>query len=481
MGMAHAEAGLRDFAWQGLDYPGKLFAPLAITQAGQDARLEAAVNWPPRQVFVFYCLQRVAFVYRQPLGKGQTQRYRYLLREVQGDAVRGSAPWCRAVDVYKKWLLERMRAEGLYPIAYPEWLQEADGWLNVQLENEATFDAQKIWNRYVAARDYFNWVQFWGQMSNYAGPPGRAVPAVKAGEQTGCCLEQLRLHDRYLPELPRLVQQIAREGRAGFYARPREPYGRLDESQSDGQGLTNWDFLREWLSTLKTYGANAFYIDVLGYRYFGEPLEIARLLRDHVSPGTVIEGRVDVYPAAFLISGCLFDDPNATMSRELEAATQPGRTAALRFPRFGRYLLEDRVVFLGESNSDHRGWGSEHDYETERQAFMLGAKLDAMHLTEGQGATARVNRVLDTVVRERRRVGWWARRPVYRDREGVWDIPAGLDVRRFRAADGETLLVFDNWQRRPNQYVVVDGTEVPAPDDALAIRTLPNRTAADHP
>jgi hypothetical protein len=472
MGVAYAESTLKEWAWKGVDYPGPLFAPLAVTANGHEARLEAAVNWPPRHVTVFFSLERVAFVYFEHAVAGQTQHYRWLVRRVQGDAGAAIEPWQRALDVYRTWLIEHMQAENLYPIKYPEWLLAADGWFNVQLENMRAFDARRIASSYARFRDYFQWVQFWGQMSNYCGPKSRAVPPLAPEEETGCCLAKPELHARYLPDLPRLAEQVAREGRVGFYARPRA------HNLVDGSSPEDTAFLLDWLEVLQSQGANAFYVDILGGRYFGEPLKIARLVRDKLPAGVVIEHAVDIYPAAYLISGSLFDNPKAIPGRDLQALINAGSPSELRFERFGRYLLNDRVIFLGESNSDHRGWGPGHDYETERRAFLQGAKLDVIHPAEGDPLTAPMNKAVRIIISERRRVGWWALQPVYLDRQGVRGIPDGVDVRRFRGRDRQTLLVFDNWRRRRNLRIMVDGLETPVPEEALAIRVLPDKGAA---
>lgn len=469
MGMAYSEAGLQEWAWKGVDYPGRIFAPLVVTTNADEARLDAAVNWPPRRVNALFSLQRVAFVYRDDAPVGRTQQYRWLVRRVRGDPNEGIEPWQRAVDVYKTWLLEHMRGEKLYPINYPQWLLESDGWLNVQLQNSASFEPLKVARLYERFREYFPWVQFWGQMSDYAGP--RRTGALQ-DEPTGCCLQQIELHQRYLPDLPRLAEQIARDGHVGFYSRPR------DFLPLDSAALENRAFLLNWLRKLGSYGANAFYVDVLGHEYYGDPLTVARFVRDDLPAGTVIEFPVDIYPGAYLVSGCLFDNLKATLGRDLEALRGVSNPEGMRFERFGRYLLDDRVIFLGESNSDHRGWGPEHDYQTERRAFLIGAKLDVMHPAEGDELTGPMNRVVRMIVTERRRTGWWAMQPAYRDRQGISGVPRGVDVRRFRGKQGETLLAFENWRREPNLRILVDGLPMPVPEDALAIRVLTDQGAA---
>jgi hypothetical protein len=232
-------------------------------------------------------------------------------------------------------------------------------------------------------------------------------------------------------------------------------------------------FLHDWLEhNRSTYGANAFYVDVLGHRYFGEPGRVAALLRRDVDPATVIEYPVDVYPTAFLVSGSLGGGnwqggPGRTPSRVSDGVTQT------TFPSFGRYLLDDRILFLGESNGDGRWWGPGTEYWTERQAFLLGAKFDVIHPTEDGKPDGPDDRALVAALAARDRSKWWDRDPVYLDRRGLEDIPVDVDVRRYRGRQGETLLVVDNWKARSDLHVTVDGRTIGLPDDRLAIVTVP--------
>jgi hypothetical protein len=281
------------------------------------------------------------------------------------------------------------------------------------------------------------------------------------------------VHPRYEPGLARLVRTIARDGRVGFYSRPRSPWAPL--VRPDGSETADLAFLRSWLERNRTeLGANAFYIDVLGHRYFGEPLGIARLLKNF-DPATVIEYPVDVYPGAFLVSGSLGGGsweggPGRTPERLGTALTHT------TFPAFGRYLLDDRLLFAGESNGDGRWWGPGADYWAERQAFLLGAKFDVMHPTEDGKPDGPANRALVAAIGARDRSGWWARNPVYLDRRGIGALPTDVDVRRYRGRDGETLLVVDNWHERHDVKVEVDGRSVSLPEERLAIVVVPRAT-----
>src|SRR5262249_22547196 len=143
-----------------------------------------------------------------------------------------------------------------------------------------------------------------------------------------------------------------------------------------------------------------------------------------------------------------------------ELGPKLARTTA---PRFGRYILDDRIIFLGESNNDWTFWGPRADYWTERQAFLLGAKFDAIHVNENGKLDGPEDRALGLAITARDGVGWGARTPTYLDQRGLSDIPSGIDVRRFRGKDGEDLLVFDNWHVLQDKSVTFRGQSVPVP------------------
>lgn len=465
LGVAQIATNLRDWGWQGLKYPGSCISPLVVLADAYDGRLVAAVNWPPRAVSPMYCRQGLALCYDETLRAGQRQTYRAMVRLVRGDGADGRAPWQLALDPFKRWLKDRLRDEKLAPIEQPAWLAECHGWLNVQLENMPRFDATEVRGRWRRWKAYFPWMQFWGQMSNYAGPARLAHPVLAADEQVGCCLDSPEMHARYRPNLIEFAREIAREGRVGFYSRPRAQCERLDRRPTDDEDL---DFLLDWQSRNRNdYGANAFYIDVLGGRYFGEPLKIARMIKT-LPPGAVIEGGVDVYPAAFLVSGGLGGgDWSGGPKRGVEALTPAAPRTT--FPAFGRYLLDEHIIFLGQSNGDHQFWGPKNNYWTERQAFLLGAKFDVISPEESRRTPAQMNQALRLAIEERERVGWWSRRPIYRHRAGVSDVPREIDVRCFRGAGGEDLLVFDNWNNLKSKQIRFDDVRIDVPARPLSI------------
>jgi hypothetical protein len=463
LGVAISATSLPEDVWQGpADYPGYCFAPLVVAADRTAARLVAAANWPPRRVRPLYARGRLALRYDEEIAPHEHRSYRALVDRVHVGPDADTQPWQLALDRYKSWLRARVHDAGLEP-AHPAWLLAAHGWLNVQLQNMNRWDPDVVRRRWRTWGDRLPWVQFWGQMSDVFRPG--LLSGLLSRERTGCCLDEPRMHPRYEPTLVELAATIARDGHVGYYVRPREGSGPLDES---GQANPDRDFLRRWLALARDgYKANAVYVDVIGHRDFGEPLAVARLIGDALGPGAVIEYGVDVYPAAFLMSGSLNGGAWQGGPGRSVARFGAGLTRATA-PEFGRYLFDDRVVFMGECNGDGRFWGPANDYWTERQAFLLGAKFDVVHPFEDE-LVGTENRALALAIAARARIGWWARRPVYRDRIGVRDVPAGVDVRRFRGKDGENLLVIDNWGRRRGQTLTVDGATLPISDEQLSI------------
>ncbi len=463
---------LRDYVWQGTVYPNNCLAPLVIQADDKSGVLVASVMWPPRQVAPIYCRDRLALRFDEALQTGNHAKYRILLRQFEGDSANGRPPWLLAIGAYREWLQARMREERLLPVATPAWLKEADGWMQVNLADMPRFDAREVerqWQRY---RHIFPWIQFWGQMSNYAGPSYLASPPLAPGEKAGCCLEDSRIHPRHA-DLPRLIRRIAAEGRVGLYARPVGESPRLDLRAAGGgpgddlQGLINWTTRNR-----DEYGCNAHYLDIVGNKYCGDILTVAKALRERFPEGTVVEYGVDCYPAAMVFSGAL--SMGGTLSpQNAERAV----SASSPFPRLGRALLNDRVWFMGGCNGDQTYWGRKTFYRAERNAFLLGAKLDVVELPDAPGSAAGesgpLNQAVEAVVAARRKVQWWQREPVYQDVLGIESVTAGVTVRRFTGKDGENLFVVDNWDGKPAPSFRFAGREIRMGGDRLMIAVLP--------
>lgn len=471
MGAAYKLNTSTRWAWKaGLYYP-RMFAPLAIAADEDDARIFAAANWPPKTSQVYWTYNEVdgnrnkmMIVYREDaLAPHAISNYRALISVVHANMSRGEHAWQKAANVFKFWIKNKIEQENL-TVDFPAELKNLDGFLNVQLENSPNFTyafpgIQTRWNDY---KEYFPLILFWGQMSNYADPdfmdfvpwngttPPQSnfsgVPPIQVGEDLSCCLVNRSIHVRYIPDLINFAANVKTEGKhIGYYSRPRKigdvPGLLTDESVYDGE--TNLEFYDSWLDIQKeNFGANAYYLDTLGGAYYGDALSIARLVRDHFPDWSVIEMPKDIYPAPFLISGSVGLGQNYGGSGKT-LQTLNG-TDTLPFPGFGRYILDDKIMFLGESNGDYAYWGQDNGYWTERQAFLLGAKFDVMHPEETQGV---MNKALSGAIVERSNVGWWEREPKYFDTEGISNVASGVEIRRFVDKNGVTLLAVDNHLR----------------------------------
>lgn len=470
-GAIAASADLRSGLARGCDSPGVCVSPILIWATDHEGFLVAGTTWPPRHLQVVAGLGGFGLTYPQPVAAGDSVVLRTLLNTACVVPGRGREPWRDVLAPYLAWRRQQTEAANLVPVV-PDWLANADGWLNVQLENMPAFDPQALERLRTRVKPLFGWVQFWGQMSNYAGRRELAVPPLGPLEPRGCCILQASLHRRYTPALPQLIARAAAEGRVGVYVQPgKDPL--FDEA---GRPTPALGVLRAWLKkNREELGTNATYVDRIGNQFYGDPLSVARFIGSELPPGAVIEYPEDLYPAAYLMSGSLsggsWEGRPGNSPEALGKAFRHGT-----FPRLGRYLVGDRIVFMGQSNTDIRWWGPEQDYWGERQAFLLGAKFDTITPFEGSQASGPVDEAIDQAVAERRRVGWWEREPVYLDREGIYDLPADVDVRRFRDRSGQDLLVIDNWKQRTGVTFSFNGRKVTVPVQRLSILASTPRT-----
>jgi hypothetical protein len=433
-----------DWTWFNLTYPGGCFAPLVVMADDRKARIVAAVNWPPRKVSPMYAAQRMVLKYEgENISAGSSITYRALISEVEGDASMGRVPWQLALDKYRTWLDSKMP-----PVKYPDWMQKAEGFFNVQLENLPVFSPDEINMRWNQWKELLPWILFWGQMSDYAG---------------GCCTLEQNMHPRYGTGLVKLVKEAVINGYyAGYYSAPyygtsaQDPPRLLDTAE----GL---EWLMSWISKNRNeYFANAFLVDVLGAAYWGNP-EIVMKLFDgfRIPENSAIEWSVDIYPAANILSGSLCGRLNNGVCEGGPNKT-PENSNRTTFIRFGRYLLGDRIVFLGQSNNDWKFWGPENNYWTERQAFLLGAKFDAIT----------PNSFLLDIKNERDKVSWWKRNPRYLDIKDISNIPSGIEVRRFIDKNSEDLFVIDNWGERHGLSFYFQGRQIHIPSRKISIIDL---------
>jgi hypothetical protein len=425
-----ASARNADGAWWGLRYPGEASAPLVVYADADQARMVAATNWPPRDVQPEYAAQRLILKYSQQQPANTTLTYGAIVSEATGQD-----SWRQVLDDYRAWLDLHV------VVTYPEWQWLGDGFLNVELQTFDSFNARAL----PAPSSNFPWVQMWGQMGPYA---------------MGCCEPIQHIDNHYLPGLTKWVQARVAEGfHVGYYSAPN--WTDLVAYALDQPPGILW--LSDWLTFNRKAGANAFYVDVMGGNYVGEAEPVRQLFVNATIPqDALIEMPVDIYPVAALTSGSLAGD------QTLCGAPYKAATSRTTFPRFGRYLLRDRLLYHGGSNTDGRfvgeaQWGVTTDgglnaqcgypaycaklgpalcnHGTELMSFSLGLKQDVTDW-------ARANPVRDAIIAERARVRWFPRRPVYRDTDGL-DLreikPTDyITVTRFIDRDGRTLVASTN-------------------------------------
>jgi hypothetical protein len=168
----------------------------------------------------------------------------------------------------------------------------------------------------------------------------------------------------------------------------------------------------------------------------------------------------------------------------------PGTAAQwTSFPPFTRYLLRDRLIYQGESNTDWRFWGTNRGFNNtadpvnkvcgfptycaangpcengaERLAFLLGAKLDVM--------TPAGNPVLDQIISERQRVKWWTRRPQFLYLQGLTGLPAAstkVEITHFRDVNGADLAAISNPKLVSGLSFSLNGQSLAVPVQKIAI------------
>lgn len=455
-----------NWTWWGLPYPGLSFSPLVVMADDDQARIVAATNWPPRKVIPFYGAQRIVMKYEnENIQPFSSVTYQALINEVEGNASAGRVPWQLALDKYRAWLDTKMP-----PVQYPAWMQRTEGWLNIQLENYTDFnlaftEIRALWQQW---KEVFPWIQFWGQMSNYAGPPSLAVPPLLPGEKTGCCRLEQNMHHRYLPKLVEFVKEVINAGyHAGYYSAPfHSQFGDPPRLLDTPAGL---EWLMSWKEkNLNEYFANVFLGDVLGAQYWGDPATVMNLFDGvRIPRNSAIEFPVDIYPTAYVLSGCLWGDNTFRGGPD----SIPENSNTTTFIRFGRYLLGDRIVILGQSNTDWQFWGPTNNYWTERQAFLLGAKIDVMTPNDNNDP-ATPNPLLIAIKNERSKVNWWERLPRYVDTKDVSNIPTGVEVRRFVDKDSINLFAIDNWKERQGLSFSFQGRTIAIPHRNISIVSL---------
>lgn len=452
----------------GNTYPGFCFAPLLVLADPHTAKIVAATNWPPVEVNPTQARGRTCLLYREGRAGvpavGETRKVRLLQARASGDERVGLHAWQRVLEQYRLWLEAAGEAAGLFPIDYSPWMRDCHGFMIVWLSlipdpalPGAPNHSDYLWQMWEQWREVFPWMQMWGQMADY-------------NESDPICCGEGPFHPRYEPGMREFADLITSSGgHIGYYSRPEEPYEPIDGW--DPESLLRQQRLLDWLDDNHDHGANVWYLDVLGARYFGDPATIADLFVTKFPRDTFMEYVTDVYPTALYLynsiwgSGLYGSGPDYTDCSECFDANTPKVT----FPRFGRFLLGDRITFLGSAGGA-RYWGREHDYWMERQVFLLGAKYAVHHgLVSEEPEGNELNLAIGLAVSERDRAGWWERRPVYRDTEGVYGVPPEVKVRHFIDKDGIDLFAVDNWFGTAGASFGFEGREIPIPAQPLAI------------
>ncbi|MEM7086253.1 MAG: T9SS type A sorting domain-containing protein [Bacteroidota bacterium] len=464
-----------DWTWWGALYPGQFFAPWIVVGDLDNGRIVAATNWPAKRVTPQYAAERIILEYDElNLQVNDTEQFSALIKDIVVDPTQDEAPWQLALDNYKGWL-----NTVLPPISYSQELQNVDGYFYVGLQDWPAFDLPEINSVWIQWQEKLPWIQFWGQMSNYAGPPGLAVPPLLPGEETDCCLLKHEMHTRYLPTLVNYMENsLAGSGYyGGYYSAPFKDLTTGETLLLDTQEGRDW--LWDWVNRNEAeYKANTFYLDIIGREYWGDPMAVIDFLNTLIEtrPMTFTEGLVDIYPTAGLISGALI---GGSIFMGGEGLT-PENTVATTFPRLQRYLLNDRITFLGPSNGDILFMGPDADYWLERQTFILGAKFEVSHPNDNWNP-ATPNPALTLGIDERNNVNWWQRNPIYQDTKGIGNIPSGIEVRQFVDNAGCILFAIDNWSEIAGEAFDFDGQSFSIPSNKLSIIDVCTLSMQEHP
>eukprot|EP00038_Savillea_parva_P018447 m.23738 g.23738 ORF g.23738 m.23738 type:complete len:638 (+) comp4099_c0_seq1:116-2029(+) len=458
-------------------YPGGMHAPYVIVATPETAIIAAAVTWPPQRV---HPKRRLALngTGPQPLLIDWTNGWSagsspivldMLLKAVDSTDGEGN-PWQNAVLQYKTWLHFNRPP----PPPLPAAMVASEGMMAVGLMNMPSFNLTSLDAQWQEWSDVLNRVQFWGQMSNYCGPPRLAKPPLKPNESTGCCLLEQPLHPRYVTDcaagkawapgsqcLPAWARHVADSGgQVGYYTRA-----------GVGGFLGNLTWIEQWLGDMAEAGGNAQYVDTFARVFNGNPAQVLDVIAKGTPPADVIvEGWNDLYPFAGLLSGYHkgFDWCNATNNTIIYDMGPFGNQTHGSFIKLVRLLMGDAIGYFGYEDGEHEFFGPAHNWFSERQAFLLGAKHDA-----GSGLSS----ILRVIKGLRDKVQWWSRGFSYMDTIGITNSHADLiDVRRHDDTNDKTVLVVDNFRNISGLSVTFKGQTYPVTSDMLSIIEVPSTT-----
>lgn len=506
MGIAIKIQNVSETAWSGdktrPTYPGDIFSPILIRTDEDNALTVASASWPPVSASPLYKKNDFAIEYDKKIPVNSSENFSTFIFQTTSQEP-GVQPWQKAADEYKKWLREQLYSENIWPVKYPESVQNANGWIHYNLNlnprdptadphrEDMAFNETLLQEKYDRWKSVFPWIQFWGQMSPWSNYYNQS-----ATPNSGCCLRNRTINERYLPFLTSFMSQVKTEGgQVSLYQRPYRPtegspYYLLNETFTFvtpdlGTSETPLQWFQNWIRRNTEFGSNAYYLDVLGAVYLGEPELMMNLFDDTksvytVPPESVIEFPVDIYPTSFLtgtsFSG-LVDPQKGPLGGPGIKKENFNQTV---FPQLARYILDDRIFFIGESNYDHYLWGTVKEYVglnrgfvypvyqqfcnqnpdqcwywMERQAFLMGGKFDAWHIEENQSAPNVLDKIINLTVAEWEKTNWNERQPRYYDTKGISEISnETITIKRFVDKEDKHLFVIDNpLKKSPVQFL----------------------------
>lgn len=488
-------------------YPGECFSPLIIKADDFDYELYAAASWPPKAVTPQWSKNKMRLKFESEINAGGNDNFQIIKASGEADLENAKKPWQIAIDVYREWFLEKIKAEGL-EVDYPQWLRKTHGYVMELIYEDKNyengFELDKFRTKWDSYKDIFPYLQIWGQMAGFP----------YEGRAAGCCLLDRDIDESFLTNqnnILDLVDEIKNEGkRVGFYQRGYRPsqdsglYFTLDSNmqfvpEGEEERVTQFEYLKGWIEKNEIeYRSNAFYIDVLGAAFFGDPLNVAKMFVEGEDnylfrEGSIIEHPIDIYPTAYLAGGDIYGGIEIDeVYKDSLALGGPfkeiGRDPVVTFPQMARYLLRDRIFFSGYSNGDYLFWGkkkgeneegiyhpgtipdgnrlfsnlpafsdqapqcneeeSKCNYFTERQLFLLGNKIEGFYLKDNfYLEDSELNEALKLIIDLRNNFNWWERDLVYLDTNGLKNVPDEIEVRVFADKNGEILFAIDNWSQ----------------------------------
>ena len=484
-----------------ITYPAKFHAPYMLHCTFQSCLMLASITWPPHQLVLSSRGARpqatapLSIQFVDGYSARETIQVSVILDSLESDSRTMLCAWQRAVLRYRDWLQPHIAADPrinqLSGLIQPKAQVEAEGMLAVELQNIPTFNLTQLNETWQRTKWLFPRMQMWGQMSNCYCSNGKIPhsPPTLPGEETGCCLLNQSMHQRYLKAgLPQWVRaQIDIDPTAyqlGYYSRPVTP------------ALDNLAWIRTWISSLaREGGGNAQYVDGWGRNFQGQPRKVLKLVWDGLLPvDSITEGWTDIWRYAGLLSGYnrglefanggVYADGDSTNASTMIASMRPfeqHRNGS--FINMVRLLMGEEIGYFGYEDGEYLTWGAKNRHYSERLAFLLGAKFEAATV-EDEG---HLNPVLVRVQKLRQAVGWWQKGMVYRDTIGVHNpTPHLIDVRRFDASsrsstrlqsasrrdntsNASTMLVVDNWRMFSGLSVWLDGRRFDISSEQLSI------------